>query len=80
VSWDSSSVNRTADSRTRLEQAGLVEVTRVGNQKHYQARRESPIFTELRGLVAKTVGVVEPLRNSLNKKAVSVRESPGLID
>lgn len=53
----------------RLERAGLVEVTRAGNQKYYQARRASPIFAELQGLVAKTVGVVEPLRNSLSEKA-----------
>jgi predicted nucleotidyltransferase len=57
----------------RLEQAGLVEVTRVGNQKHYQARRESPIFAELQGLVAKTVGIVEPLRDSLGEKADGIR-------
>jgi len=57
----------------RLEKAGLVEATRVGNQKHYQARRESPIFAELQGLVAKTVGAVEPLRNSLGEYADSIR-------
>ncbi len=49
----------------RLEAAGLVEVERVGNQKHYRARRDSPIFPELHGLVVKTVGVVEPLRSAL---------------
>ena len=57
----------------RLEKAGLVDVTRIGNQKHYQARRESPIFGELQGLVTKTIGVVEPLRTSLNVKADSIR-------
>src|SRR5437773_947946 len=40
----------------RLEAAGLVTVTRSGNQKHYQANRESPIFAELEGLIVKTVG------------------------
>lgn len=49
----------------RLEAAGLLEVKRLGNQKHYQARRDSPIFPELHGLVVKTVGVVEPLRSAL---------------
>jgi predicted nucleotidyltransferase len=57
----------------RLEQAGLVEVTRIGNQKHYQARRESPVFAELQGLVTKTVGVVEPLRTSLKVMADTIR-------
>lgn len=49
----------------RLEQAGLVKVSRIGNQKHYQADPDSPIFPELHGLVVKTVGLVEPLRAAL---------------
>jgi len=46
----------------RLAEAGLVTVTRVGNQKHYQANADSPVYHELHGLVVKTVGLVEPLR------------------
>jgi len=42
---------------TRLADAGLVTVTRSGNQKHYQANRQSGIFTDLHKLVVKTVGV-----------------------
>src|SRR5438876_1077439 len=42
----------------RLEAARLLDVTRSGNQKHYQARRESPIFEELHGLAIKTSGLV----------------------
>jgi predicted nucleotidyltransferase len=53
----------------RLEAADLVEVTRIGNQKHYQARRDSPVFDELHGLVIKTVGVAAPLRQALGPKA-----------
>ena len=49
----------------RLADAGLVTVTRAGNQKYYQANSESPIFEELRGLVVKTVGLVQPLREAL---------------
>jgi predicted nucleotidyltransferase len=49
----------------RLEKVGLVNVTRVGNQKHYQANTSSPIFPELHGLIVKTVGIVEPLRAAL---------------
>jgi predicted nucleotidyltransferase len=47
---------------TRLAESGLVSVTRIGNQKHYRANRESPIFEELHGLIVKTVGLAEPLR------------------
>jgi predicted nucleotidyltransferase len=40
----------------RLAAAGLVTVTRLGNQKHYQANRQSAVFEDLAGLVTKTVG------------------------
>lgn len=50
---------------TRLAQVGLVTVERVGNQKYYRANRESPVFAELRGLVAKTAGLAIPLRDAL---------------
>ena len=49
----------------RLSTSGLVIVTRVGNQKHYQANSAAPVFAELRGLVTKTVGLVDPLREAL---------------
>ena len=49
----------------RLESSGLVTVHRVGNQKHYQANRDAPIFDELRGIVLKTFGVADVLRAAL---------------
>src|SRR5690606_26527947 len=48
-----------------LTNSGLVTVTAVGNQKHYQANAESPIFNELRSIIQKTVGLAEPLRTAL---------------
>jgi predicted nucleotidyltransferase/predicted transcriptional regulator with HTH domain len=50
---------------SRLRRSGLVSVEYIGNQKHYRANRESPIFEELRSLVIKTVAVAEPIRTSL---------------
>ena len=50
---------------SRLAEAGLVTMTRVGNQKRYQANKRSPIFEELRGLIVKTAGLVDPLREAL---------------
>jgi predicted nucleotidyltransferase len=50
---------------SRLQSSGLVSVERIGNQKHYRANRESPIFEELQGIVLKTVGLSEPLKQSL---------------
>ena len=48
-----------------LTRSGLVSVKQVGNQKHYQANANSPIFTELRGIIQKTVGLADPLRQAL---------------
>jgi len=39
----------------RLVSAGLLTVSRVGNQKHYQANRQSPIFDEMAAIVSKTM-------------------------
>ena len=49
----------------RLAESGLVTVKRVGTQKHYQANPKSPIYAELCGIAQKTVGLAEPLRESL---------------
>ena len=50
----------------RLVESGLVTVTRVGTQKHYQANHASPVFDELRNLVNKTVALHEPIRDALS--------------
>ena len=49
----------------RLVESGLITVKRIGNQKHFQANPESPIFSELSGIVQKTFGVAIPLRDAL---------------
>jgi predicted nucleotidyltransferase len=49
----------------RLESSGLVTVSRVGTQKHFQANPASPLFTELSGIARKTIGLAEPLRQAL---------------
>jgi predicted nucleotidyltransferase len=48
-----------------LAASGLLTVTRIGNQKHYQANPDSPIFDELCAITRKTVGLAEPLRQAL---------------
>ena len=45
-----------------LSEAGLITVTKQGNQKHYQANADAPVFAELRGLVLKTIGLADVLR------------------
>jgi len=49
----------------KLSESGLVTVSRIGNQKHYQANPESPVYSELCSLVRKTIGLADPLRNAL---------------
>ena len=56
----------------RLGDSGLVTVTRIGKQKHYQANPSSPVFAELRSLVIKTVAMVDPLRHALDPLAKQI--------
>jgi predicted nucleotidyltransferase len=49
----------------KLSDSGLVTVSKIGNQKHYQANRAAPIFEELRGIVLKTFGMADVLRQGL---------------
>jgi predicted nucleotidyltransferase len=57
----------------RLAQSGLVTVRPVGNQKHYQANPEAPIYAELCGIVRKTFGMAEPLRLALAPLAAQIK-------
>lgn len=49
----------------RMEQAGLLKSSRSGNQVRYKANRASPIFPELQGIIRKTVGLADVLREAL---------------
>src|ERR1017187_7180126 len=59
----------------QLEAAELVTVSRVGNQKHYQANSSAPIFEELHGLVLKTSGLVDVLRAALAPLAAQIDQA-----
>jgi predicted nucleotidyltransferase len=48
-----------------LVSSGVLTVTKMGKQKHYRANAACPVFDELRGLVMKTVGLADVLRNAL---------------
>jgi predicted nucleotidyltransferase len=49
----------------KLTAVGLVTIKRVGNQKHYQANRANPLFSELRSLVMKTFGLADIIRDAI---------------
>ncbi|MBS7807150.1 nucleotidyltransferase domain-containing protein [Variovorax sp. PCZ-1] len=55
-----------------LSEAGLLTVTRVGNQRHYQANSASPVYAELHGLVLKTSGLADVLRAALLPLAAQI--------
>jgi DNA-binding transcriptional ArsR family regulator len=56
----------------RLTRLGLVEPRVDGNRRYYSAREDHPLYPEIRGLVLKTSGLADLLREAL-KKATSVR-------
>jgi predicted nucleotidyltransferase len=60
---------------TKLEQSGLVTVERIGNQKHYRANQQAPIFEELRGLVEKTVGLAGPIKQFFEPYANTIESA-----
>jgi len=49
----------------KMAGSGLLTVERKGNQKHYQANKACPIFSELHNIVIKTFGIVDVLRVAL---------------
>lgn len=49
----------------RLQQVGILVMSRQGNQTHYQANPGCPIYAELQGIVRKTFGIDAPLREAL---------------
>ncbi len=57
----------------RLSAAGLLLRDRVGSQVHYQANPASPVFSELRGLMIKSVAVGDVLRRSLEPLGSRIR-------
>ena len=56
----------------RLSQSGLVTVRPIGNQKHYQANAESPVFAELCAVARKTFALADPLREALAPLAARI--------
>ncbi|HEY0894228.1 MAG TPA: nucleotidyltransferase domain-containing protein [Cellvibrio sp.] len=62
VSMGSGTVTR---ELARLSEAGLLLTRQEGNQLYYQANPQNPIYYELLGIVKKTFGVADVLRDAL---------------
>jgi predicted nucleotidyltransferase len=56
-----------------LAEAGLLVRRAQGNQVHYQANPDSPIYEELRGILKKTTGIADVLRKALARLAGKIK-------
>jgi DNA-binding transcriptional ArsR family regulator len=64
-----SAVRRELGKLTRLD---LVRRREDGNRVYYRANSEHPVYADIRGLVLKTAGLVEVLRDALTAEAIRV--------
>lgn len=58
---------------TRLTKAEILLSKRDGNRAYYRANSDSPIFPELRTLLAKTAGLVDEIRDALLPFAKAIK-------
>jgi predicted nucleotidyltransferase len=65
IEWAGSGSGAVQRELARLVDVGLVVVTTIGRQKHYQANADAPIFAELRSIVLKTIGLRDVLHEAL---------------
>lgn len=56
----------------RMVAAGILSMTRIGNQHHYQANPECPVYQELLGIVKKTFGVADVINLALSPLAAHI--------
>ena len=57
----------------RLTASGLVEMTVIGRQKHYQANHKSVLYQEIRLITLKTFGLADVLRDALQSHLSKIR-------
>ncbi|WP_415765827.1 nucleotidyltransferase domain-containing protein [Pseudomonas sp. ZB1P45] len=70
--WDQVGKGSLMRELDRLQRAGVLTMTRQGNQTHYQANPDCPIYSELLGIARKTFGIAEPLRQALQPFAEQI--------
>lgn len=59
----------------RMRDAGILTMTQIGNQHHYQANPQCPVYDELLGIVKKTFGVAGVLRLALEPLAEQIERA-----
>lgn len=50
----------------RMTAAGIISMTKIGNQHHYQASTECPIYHELLSIAKKTFGAADVIKRALS--------------
>ena len=50
----------------RMRAAGILQMKKIGNQHHYQANPECPIYFELSGIIKKTSGIAHSINSALS--------------
>ena len=60
---------------TALESLGVLRRNAVGRQVYFAANRECPVFEELAGLLRKTAGLVDVVRDALLPLASRIGEA-----
>lgn len=61
---DISGIKRELDN---LERAGLLTSEKVGNLRYYRVNKASPLYPEIKAIVAKTTGIHASLRDGLRR-------------
>ncbi len=56
----------------KLLQMELLLARRDGNRLYYRGNKEHPLFPDIQNMVLKTVGIVEPLKEVLDKESVNI--------
>ena len=56
----------------RLARLDIVVPRRDGNRLYYSAKRESPLFPDIRNLTIKTIGLAEALKDALRSEKIQV--------
>jgi predicted nucleotidyltransferase len=62
LSWSATIVGQELD---RLERTGILTSERIGRARRYRVDEQSPIATEIRSLVRKTIGVEARIRDAI---------------
>lgn len=59
----------------KLTEAGILTVTKLGNQNHYQANSSCPIYGELKQIVIKTFGIKGVLQQGISGLLENVEQA-----